>query len=210
MFLPSSRLFLSRVSKHTSSGFTLIEILLVVTIMSILAVSGLRGMVNIQRSGRVNEMHDRFVAFLDIARSYALNGRLVKCIGSNKNADGQCIPKLFGVAVVDDTVNCPSKKKIVQFFSESNPPKNPDATTPANILDSYCLNPQISLELSDPKPTQFFYTTPFGEFSYPNININTTKSITLNFCDGSSATNACDKNALAKSITLYSNVGVPE
>ncbi len=189
---------------RVSPGFTLIEILLVVTIMAILTVSGLRGIVNIQRSARVNDMYSRFVSFLDLARSYSLNGRQVTFADKS-----QKVPKSFGVALVPVTQPdkaCPtSTKKIVQFFFENDTPPPLTATSP-NILDSYCLHPQVAFDSGVNGPTQFLYTTPFGEFSYPGITPKNTTPLSIQFCDGTSCTNT----ALSKTVTLYSNVGVPE
>ena len=196
--------------RHSSKrqAFTLIEVLLVVTIMAILTVSGLRGLINVQRSARVNDMRDRFLSFLDIARSYSLNGKQVNCTLA-PNAGTLCVPKSFGVAIIDDATCAGSGKKIVQFFFEDDTEKNILAK---NILDSYCRNPQTVITptypagVTAPLITQFSYLTPFGTFN-PGYNSQGVNAIILEFCDGS----VCDtKTALKKSITLYSNVGVPE
>ncbi len=189
---------------RVSPGFTLIEILLVVTIMAILTVSGLRGIVNIQRSARVNDMYSRFVSFLDLSRSYSLNGRQVTFADKS-----QKVPKSFGVALVPVTQPdkaCPtSTKKIVQFFFEDD---LSSTITTANTLSSFCLHPQVAFDSGANGPTQFLYTTPFGEFSYPGINPKTTTPLSIAFCDGASCTT--NPPPLSKTVTLYSNVGVPE
>ncbi len=195
--------------RHSSKrqAFTLIEVLLVVTIMAILTVSGLRGLINVQRSARVNDMRDRFLSFLDLARSYSLNGKQVNCTLA-PNAGTSCVPKSFGVAIIDDATCAGSGKKIVQFFFEDDTEKNILAK---NILDSYCRNPQTVITptypagVTAPLITQFSYLTPFGTFN-PGYNSQGVNAIILEFCDGST----CNNTALKKSITLYSNVGVPE
>lgn len=175
--------------------------------MAILTVAGLRGLINVQRSARVNDMRDRFLSFLDITRSYSLNGKQVNCT-LPPNAGTSCVPKSFGVAIITDPACAGSNEKIVQFFFEDDTEKT---ILPKNILDSYCRNPQtvITPDYPDgviaPPITQFSYLTPFGVFN-PGYNSQGVNAIILDFCDGSS----CDNTALKKSITLYSNVGVPE
>lgn len=189
----------------TSPAFTLIEVLLVVTIMAILTVSGFRGIVNIQRSARVNDMYSRFVSFLDLSRSYSLNGKQVTFANQTKQ-----VPKSFGVSVIPISSDkaCPtSTKKIVQFFFENDTPPPLTATSP-NILDSFCLHPKVTFDPGTSGPTQFLYETPFGEFSYPNIVPENTTPVSIQFCDGNSC--ATNPPPLFKTVTLYSNVGVPE
>lgn len=195
---------LDHAPQTTSRAFTLIEVLLVVTIMAILTVSGFQGIVNIQRSARVNDMYNRFVSFLDLARSYSLNGRQVTLADKT-----QKVPKSFGVGIVNISPGdktCPaSKQKIVQFFFED---ETSNTISASNTLDSYCLHPQVTFQTSDPKPTHFLYSTPFGEFSYSGINLKNPTPLTAQFCDGNDC--AAEPPPLTKSVTLYSNVGVPE
>lgn len=186
-------------------AFTLIEILLVITIISILSIAGIRGIVNVQRTARVNDAHARFVSFLDLSRSYALNGKQVDCDGKGT----MCVPKSFGVAIgVASTAPgqpCSAGMYAVQqFFLDVD--EAPSAWW-SHVIDSYCLNPQQVVLKSD--TSQFQYDSPFGTFSMPYLDTTGASSATpttIQFC----ADGTCSNNSYSKSITLYSNVGVPE
>lgn len=186
-------------------AFTLIEILLVITIISILSIAGMRGIVNVQRTARVNDAYSRFVSFLDLSRSYALNGKQVDCDGN----DTMCVPKSFGVHI-DSVVTTSGQtcsvgsQPVQQFFLGVD---EPSSNATSHILDTFCVNPlQVSLT-SD--TSQFQYNSPFGTFSMPyadTTGATTSTPTIIQFC----ADGTCSNNSYSKSITLYSNVGVPE
>lgn len=200
------------------TGFTLIEILLIVIIMSILTTSAYGGILNLQRTSRVNSIIRQFSSYLEIARSYAINGKLVNegCESGQK----MCVPKSFGVIVRENNSSCAdSGKRSVDLFYQKTTAQNFSENNLVT-LDFFCVNPAIEFwydkAKSSPqkyaKDIHFAYTPPFGTFSTTNQEI-TPESITLSFCETSTDANAksCDpKTSYTKVLTLYTNAGVLE
>lgn len=191
------------------TGFTLIEVLLVVVIMAIITTGAFSGMLNLQRTSRINATHRQFSNFFELARSYSLNGKMVDC-GVGK----QCVPKSFGVIVQQDPKVCAGAPSGNLFFQKT------DAQNfePGNIiiLDSFCINPKVDLwyalnnvNAQYAKGITFSYTPPFGTFSVTNQS-PTPKPVTLTFCELVANQKSCDQKSYNKVITLYTNVGVLE
>lgn len=198
------------------TGFTLIEVLLVVIIMAIITTGAFSGMLNLQRTSRINAMSRQFSSFLEIARSYSLNGKLVNT--GCEPSQPQCVPQSFGVMVQGvDVSKCPSKFSVNLFYQKINAPDfTGDNTVP---MDSFCLNPKVDLWYVSPdnagKPfaadIPFAYTPPFGTFSVNNQADSSPKKITLSFCEIATNSNKCTSpNSYSKALTLYTNVGVIE
>ena len=198
----------------SSRGFTLIEVLLVVTIMAILTVGSFSGMVSLQRSARVNETYSRLVTFLDLARNYALNGKQV----NNKQAcpaetNGNCVPASFGVSLMPDSACVNTSVRMALFYST----KDDWNVNPDQILDSYCVPAKVGIESSKTKgefdgPNKFRYTTPFGIFRAVGLDEKNlaASALILTICDTPANNAPCAASSLSKSLTLYTNVGVPE
>ena len=189
------------------SGFTLIEILVVVAIMSIIAVSGLSSIINLQRTARVNEAQSRFTIFLDLARSYAINGKLVKCTGGNTD----CMPKSYGAVIRKPNSNeCPGSTQVAELFYLKPEALNFEYNT-SNVvaMDSFCINPKNFIEPASIDNKPFYYSPPFGTFTTESSQ-SKTQAIILTFCDNPSAKTTCEGSIYKKNITLYPNVGVPE
>lgn len=210
MLTHSSR---AHMTSGASRGFTLIEVLLVLTITGILTVSGFRAIIDIQRSSRVNDAHATFLNYLDLARSYSLNGKVVNNAQCENTVS--CVPKLFGVTQINATNDptCQSGKKVIQFYSLTDLVSSNDLAN--NVLDSFCLNSRVTLAYSENNGTpksleQLTYIAPFGEFRTPSVTSKTAVPLKVEFCDGSSGNPSCSGSSLIKPITLYSNVGVPE
>lgn len=191
------------------SGFTLIEVLLVVTVMAIISTGAYSGLINIQRTARVNDTYSRFVNFLDLARSYTLNGKTVSGAAVGCPTSDPCVPKSFGVLTQDD-VTCPTSGKLVVLFFEEASSLQFNTSTANHVLDSFCVDPKIQFQYNsgDFTTSKYFrYVTPFGIFDTTETPGSTTK-ITVDFCE--TGTSNCAAPAYSKTITLYSNVGVVE
>ncbi len=197
----------------SSRGFTLIEVLLVVTIMAILSVGAFSGMVSLQRSARVNETHSRLVTFLDLARNYALNGKQVSS-SSCPSGSTECVPSAFGVAILSSGDKCPAKSdRILLYYTMSD---QFSMMNEKHILDPYCIPAKVLVEFpesSSGTPIQKFqYSTPFGLFraQYVDEKNTTASALTILICDEPKSNFSCAASSLSKSLTLYTNVGVPE
>ncbi len=194
----------------SSRGFTLIEVLLVVTIMAILSVGAFSGMVSLQRSARVNETHSRLVTFLDLARNYALNGKQVSS-SSCPSGSTECVPSVFGVGVLSSGEKCPAQSGgILLYYAMSD---QFSVINENHILDLYCIPAKVNVEFPEASlgsVQKFQYSTPFGLFraQYIDEKNTTASALTITICEKNNFT--CAASSLSKSLTLYTNVGVPE
>lgn len=197
------------------TGFTLVEVLLVVIIMAIITTGAFSGMLNLQRTSRINAVHRQFSNFFELARSYSLNGKLV----TDNSCEGgkSCVPKSFGVTVQQDPKTCVTAPSIAAklFFQKIDAQNfNPGSI---GIMDSFCINPKVDLwyALDNNNITQyakditFSYAPPFGTFSVTGQS-TTPKPVTLSFCELVAGSKSCDSKNYNKVITLYTNVGVLE
>lgn len=198
---------------HRHQAFTLLEVLVVIAIMSIVAVSGFSSIINLQRTARVNQSQQQFKNFLILARSYAIGG---KTVSGPKSGCGtaSCNPKYFGVRIDASTSdeNCqPSSSKAVMFYVPITLPSYSENKIVE--LDSFCLEPQVAhvVETAQGKISNmaFLYESPLGTFS-TSKSAGTNSEITLSFCDNSGSNSGCDKNSYTKTITLFPNIGIPE
>lgn len=195
----------------SSRGFTLIEVLLVVTIMAILSVGAFSGMVSLQRSARVNETYSRLVTFLDLARNYALNGKQVNS-SSCPSGGTECVPSVFGVGVLSSN-KCPAQSGgILLYYAMSD---QFSVINENHILDLYCIPAKVNVEFPESSlgsVQKFQYSTPFGLFraQYIDEKNTTASALTLTVCDKLKGNLMCAASSLSKSLTLYTNVGVPE
>lgn len=198
------------------TGFTLIEVLLVVIIMAIITTGAFSGMLNLQRTSRINAMSRQFSSFLEIARSYSLNGKLINT--GCEPSQIQCVPQSFGVIFkAVDAAKCPSKLSVDLIYQKLNAPNflDPNAVT----MDSFCTNSKVDLWYSYMNGAQqkllpgtdifFAYTPPFGTFSTTS-QTTTPQKVTLTFCEAATGAQSCNPNSYSKVLTLYTNVGVIE
>ncbi len=197
------------------TGFTLVEVLLVVIIMAIITTGAFSGMLNLQRTSRINAVHRQFSNFFELARSYSLNGKLITDISCE---GGQpCVPKSFGVTVQSDPKACVtapffSAKLFFQKISAQG-----FGTNDIVFMDSFCINPKVDLWYAldngniaqYAKDVTFSYAPPFGTFSVKDQS-TTPKPATLTFCELVANSKSCDSKNYNKVITLYTNVGVLE
>ena len=188
-------------------GFTLLEVILVVTIISIVSISGFSAIVNLQRTARINGMYDKFLSFLDIARSYSINGKLVS-IGCPPDSS-PCIPKNFGAEIRSTTKNdsCSGSDYIATLFYEES------LALKKQPMDSFCIHPQTAISSApvNNTPLSFSYAPPFGLFTSSALLPNSYTPVALAFCDKTDLSNkVCNPSSYLKKITLYAHVGVPE
>lgn len=198
--------------ERRQTGFTLIEVLLVVVIMAIITTGAFSGMLNLQRTSRINTAYRQFSNFFELARSYSLNGKMVDCDGGK-----QCVPKSFGVIVQQDPKACTAAPSFSAklFFQKIN--AQGFGTNDIVFMDSFCINPKVdlwyaldnSIIAQYAKGITFSYAPPFGTFSVKDQS-TTPKPATLTFCELVANPKSCDSKNYNKVITLYTNVGVLE
>ncbi|MCX6733202.1 MAG: prepilin-type N-terminal cleavage/methylation domain-containing protein [Candidatus Peregrinibacteria bacterium] len=200
------------------TGFTLIEVLLVVIIMAIITTGAFSGMLNLQRTSRVNAINRQFSNFLELARSYSLNGKLVN--SGCDNGKTECVPKSFSVITQKNDPKCttsPNNRSVRLIYQKATA----SGFNPNDIvtMDSFCVNPKIEYWYVGPNNAgekfaddiPFSYTPPFGTFAVDDQISSAPQKITLTFCETATDTKKCTlQNTYTKAITLYTNVGVLE
>lgn len=181
--------------------------------MAIITTGAFSGMLNLQRTSRINAMSRQFSSFLEIARSYSLNGKLVNT--GCEPGQTQCVPQSFGVILkTEDSKKCPSLSSVNLMYQKLNKLNFDDTVT----MDSFCTNPKVDLWYSYkdgaqkilPLATFFAYTPPFGTFSTTDQLDTTPQKVTLTFCEAATGAQSCNPNSYSKVLTLYTNVGVIE
>ncbi len=198
------------------TGFTLIEVILVVIIMAIITTSAFGGMLNLQRTSRVNTIFRQFSNFFELARSYSLNGKLVTDASCEGNKP--CVPKSFGVIAQkqNDIKKCPSGYDVNLIYQKTN--AQDFLSSNIVVMDSFCVNPKVEFWYAKAagdytkfaEKISFSYAPPFGTFSSTNQTA-TPQPITLSFCEAATDTSHCDPQlSYTKVLTLYTNVGVLE
>jgi|GEM_PF-2951470 prepilin-type N-terminal cleavage/methylation domain-containing protein len=203
---------------HRHQAFTLLEVLVVIAIMSIVAISAFSSIINLQKTARVNETHQRFTNFLNLARSYALDGKLVSGVASGCDT-GSCLPKYFGARIDQNSPDgsCDNQSsRAVIFYAPITLLSYEKSKTVT--LDSFCINSRVTplietAGLGTISDVAFLYEPPLGAFS-TSKNVGSASEIAISFCDlpqsSTNASSGCSQSSYKKTITLYANAGIPE
>lgn len=213
---------------NRNSGFTLIEVLLTVTIMAIVSIAGASSIIDLQRTSRVNQTYSTYKNFLEIARTYAINGKKI----TSGNPSVTKVPNFFGVGIKTKDTTCAkpagqsvNPDNLILFAATFDAPKstynvNDELTNDITLLDNLCLSPKIAYEIKKGNLTanillsqnvEMLYAAPFGNF-YSPAGTDSIERIDITICDkGSSTGTSCPATpTYKKTFTLFSNVGVPE
>lgn len=210
---------------NRNSGFTLIEVLLTVTIMAIVSIAGASSIIDLQRTSRVNQTYSTYKNFLEIARTYAINGKKI----TSGNPSVTKVPNFFGVGIKTKDTTCTkpagqlvNPDNLILFAATFDAPDstynlNTDAAK-TTTLDNLCINPKVAYEIKiknsvqlNPPGPEMVYAAPFGNFSSP-ATAGSIERIDITICDkGNSTGTSCPATpTYKKTFTLFSNVGVPE
>ncbi len=138
-------------NKQKQSGFTLIEILLVVALIGILSVVTINSMKSGQNQNKLKAAQAETEAIIKLAQSYALQGR----------KQGNIVPKYYGVKFSVDG-------KSYSFCSNLN-----DADVDCNnLIESYQFKNGVMLSAG--QGTQVSFDVPFGNCRLSSASDNLT------------------------------------
>ncbi len=160
-------------------GFTLIEVILVVTVLAIVAVGGFYSYTGIIRSFGFLSDYKSVIGVIQDARSYAIGNKQIQSEVGGKLIT--YVPDRYGVQITSQTLNSPLPSE-VSFFAEgpaSTAPYQKDTgdtevvskITLSDYQFSFCELPSINLNCGQAgavplaPPLQIFFESGTGEVS---------------------------------------------
>ena len=190
-------------------GFTLVEVLLVVLIITILSVAGFGGIIRLQQNAEANEIQSEIIDMINLSRSYALNGKQLKKCGETDGA--VVLPRAFGVKI--DA----SSKKLYLFADQKDPQNEFDECEILKVYPSSDLSFSQHLTIEDSlngltwESAMLLYAPPFADFSFltDTTNLDLSHQITVNIFQNADVQNNEDSLPL-KQLTFSTRLGIPQ
>jgi prepilin-type N-terminal cleavage/methylation domain-containing protein len=210
------------VTRKNQKGFTLIEVLLTVMIISILSVAGFSSIIQIQKGAKVREIRGRVMNIINLARSYALNGKTQEScsflekddngiLAPAKDSQGSLIPGVpehYDIRISSSVIRVLAKGAgCGPDTSAADAKKFPGLQDDRHLytIDDPRYEFQINGQSIANTTPELQYFTPLGNFATSGIVANPSAPSTITI-------DIYDKNAKAvpQKITLYATIGIPE